>query len=138
MSSLSIAGAMAFYRSDPKMASQLRELLDRLAKKGRPGLHQKIAINWIRYERPNPEPCSGIGTGWSEHKLIYPASVVKLFYAVAIEEWFHKDLILDSAEIRRSVKDMIYSSSNDATSLVIDLLSGTTSGPSLFLSLIHI
>ena len=123
---------MTFYRSDPQMASQLRELIDRLAKEGRPGLHQKVAINWIRYEQPNPEPCTGIGTGWSEHKLIYPASVVKLFYAVATEEWFRKDLIPDSAEIRRALKDMIVNSNNDATSLVIDLLSGTTSGPELF------
>ena len=123
---------MAFYRSDPQMAAQLRELLDQIAKRGRPGLHNNLAINWIRYEKPNPEPCSGIGTGWSEQKLIYPASVVKLFYGVATEEWLRKDLILDSLELRRALKDMIVDSSNDATSLIIDLLSGTTSGPSLF------
>jgi len=122
---------MAFYQSSPAMKSQLQQLLDEFAKKGRPGLHKNIAITWIRYSHPNPEPESGIGAGWSERKLFYPASVVKLFYAVATEAWIQKDLLLNSAELQRAVKDMIANSSNDATSLVVDLLSGTTSGPSL-------
>ncbi|WP_320668396.1 serine hydrolase [Prochlorococcus sp. MIT 1307] len=123
---------MAFYRADTEMASLLGELLNQLAKQGRPGLHKSIAITWIRYDCPNPESCSGIGTGWSEEKLIYPASVVKLIYAVAIEAWLQKDLLLNTRELQRAVKKMIVDSSNDATSLVLDLLSGTTSGPSLF------
>ncbi len=123
---------MAFYRPDPQMQSQLGELLNEFAKKNRPGLHKNIAISWIRYTSPNPEPCSGIGTGWSEQKLIYPASVVKLFYAIAVEAWLQKDLLLESSELRRAMQEMLSNSSNDATSLVLDLLSGTTSGPSLF------
>jgi hypothetical protein len=122
---------MAFYRPNQQMAFQLEKLLHRFAKEGRPGLHKSIAINWIRYDRPNPEPCSGIGAGWSEQKLIYPASIVKLVYAVATEAWLQKDLLLDSAELKRAVREMIINSSNDATSLILDLLSGTTSGPSL-------
>ena len=81
---------MAFYRSDPQMNSQLGELLDQFAKKDRPGLHKSIAISWIRYDRPNPEPGSGIGASWSDKKFFYPASVVKLFYAIAVEEWLQK------------------------------------------------
>ena len=123
---------MAFYRSDPQMLSQLGDLLDRLAKKGRPGLHKYISISWIRYQSPTPEPLSGIGAGWLDQKLIYPASVVKLIYAVAVEDWLQKDLLLANAELERAMKDMITNSSNDATSLVLDLLSGTTSGPALF------
>ncbi len=122
---------MAFYRPDPQMTAQLGDLLDRFAKKGRPGLHKSIGISWIRYDCPNPEPCSGFGTGWSEQKLFYPASVVKLVYALAVEAWLQKDLLLDSNELRKALKDMIAYSSNDATSLILDLLSGTTSGPSL-------
>ena len=123
---------MAFYRSDPQMKRQLEKLLDQFAKKNRPGLHKSIAISWIRYTSPNPEPCSGIGAEWAEQKLIYPASVVKLIYAVAVEDWLQKDLLLANAELERAMKDMITNSSNDATSLVLDLLSGTTSGPALF------
>ncbi len=122
---------MAFYRSDPAMSTRLKKLLDRLAKEGRPGLHNSIAINWVKYEKPNPSPCSGIGTGWAEERLLYPASVVKLIYAVATESWLQNDVIPDSTELRRALKDMIADSSNDATGLIIDLLTGTTSGPSL-------
>ncbi len=123
---------MAFYRPNKKMDFQLKELLNHFANKGRPGLLKSIAITWIRYDQPNPEPGSGIGTGWLDQQLMYPASIVKLFYAVAIEAWLQKDLLLNSEELHRAVKDMITDSSNDATSLVVDLLSGTTSGPSLF------
>ncbi len=122
---------MAFYRPNPQMASQLSDLLDQLANKGRPGLHNKIAITWIRYESRNPEICSGIGAGWSEKQLQYPASVVKLVYAVAVEAWLQKDFIPESEELRSALKAMIADSSNDATSLIVDLLTGTTSGPSL-------
>ena len=36
-----------------------------------------------------------------------------------------------SAELDRAIRDMIIDSSNDATSLVVDTLTGTTSGPEL-------
>jgi beta-lactamase class A len=57
--------------------------------------------------------------------------VVKLVYLVAAEAWRQADLLADTPELRRALSDMIRDSSNDATSLVVDLLSGTTSGPSL-------
>ena len=59
-----------------------------------------IAITWIRYETQIPEPGSGLGTGFSDLRPLYPASVVKLFYAVAIEAWLKKDLILSSCKKR--------------------------------------
>jgi beta-lactamase class A len=40
-------------------------------------------------------------------------------------------MVPPSAELERALKDMIVDSSNDATSLVMDVLSGTTSGPEL-------
>ena len=61
---------------------------------------------------------------------IYPASVVKLFYLVAVHEWLEKAMIQTSAELERAMKDMIIDSSNDATGLVMDVLTGTTSGQS--------
>ena len=62
---------------------------------------------------------------------IYPASLVKLFYLVAIAEWLSSDMIPDSPELERAMRDMIVDSSNDATSLIVDVLTGTTSGPAL-------
>ncbi len=122
---------MGFYRLDPEMSADLEKLLKKFSREGRPGLENSISISWIRYESRNPQPGSGFGTGWLAHKPCYPASVVKLIYAVAIEAWLQKDLITNSPELQRALKDMIQDSSNDATSLILDLLSGTTSGPSL-------
>ena len=122
---------MAFYRKDPEMASCLKGILDRFEKEGRPSLQNNIAITWIRYDNKNPSPSSGYGTGWNSNKNYYPASVVKIVYALATQIWIQRDLILDSDELRRALYEMIANSNNDATSYVLDLLTGTTSGPSL-------
>lgn len=63
--------------------------------------------------------------------LIYPASVIKLFYLATAHRWLEDGRLADSPELRRAMKDMIVDSSNDATHYVIDLLTGTTSGPEL-------
>lgn len=62
---------------------------------------------------------------------IYPASVIKLFYLAAAHHWLETGKLADTAELRRALRDMIVDSSNDATHYVIDLLTGTTSGPEL-------
>lgn len=62
---------------------------------------------------------------------IYPASVIKLFYLAAAHRWMEDGKLADSPELRRAMKDMIVDSSNDATHYIIDLLTGTTSGPEL-------
>jgi len=64
-------------------------------------------------------------------ELIYPASVVKLFYMVALQEWVHKGMLALTPEIARAQRDMIVDSSNDATGLIVDVLTGTTSGSEL-------
>ncbi len=122
---------MAFYRPDSAMQAQLKGLLDRLAAERRPGLHNSVAISWVRYDCSDPTPGSGSGAGWSDQRILFPASVVKLVYALAAEAWLQRDLLPEADELRRAMRDMIADSSNDATSLVLDLLTGTTSGPSL-------
>ncbi len=62
---------------------------------------------------------------------IYPASVVKLFYLAATHRGMEDGQLTDTLELRRAMKDMIVESSNDATHYLIDLLTGTTSGPEL-------
>lgn len=61
----------------------------------------------------------------------YPASVIKLFYLAAAHRWTEDGKLTDTPELRRAMKDMIVDSSNDATHYVVDLLTGTTSGPEL-------
>jgi beta-lactamase class A len=62
---------------------------------------------------------------------IYPASVVKLFYLVAAHRWMEDGRLKDSEELRRAMRDMIVDSLNEATGLIVDSLTGTTSGPEL-------
>ena len=62
---------------------------------------------------------------------IYPASVVKLFYLAAAHRWLEDKKIPDTPELRRALHDMIVHSSNEATGYVVDVLTGTTSGPEL-------
>jgi beta-lactamase class A len=122
---------MAFYRPDPAMQEQLVALLRRLEEEDRPGLTDQVAITWVRYDRQEPAAGSGRGAGWADQRVLYPASVVKLMYAVAVEHWLQRDLLLDHEELRRALRDMIADSCNDATGLIVDLLTGTTSGPML-------
>ncbi len=109
-----------------------------------PGLaRNQIALTWIVYDPPvivNTGGALSPGEFW-QHPVrgfsyrgmerIYPASVVKLFYMLAIHEWLEGEMIPGSLELDRGIRDMIVDSSNDATSLVVDVLSGTTSGPEL-------
>ena len=62
---------------------------------------------------------------------IYPASVIKLFYLAAAHRWMEDGKLADTPELRRAMSDMIVHSYNEATGYVIDLLTGTTSGPEL-------
>ncbi|MBE9009684.1 serine hydrolase [Pseudanabaenaceae cyanobacterium LEGE 13415] len=109
-----------------------------------PGLApNQIAITWIVYDSPvfvntggaiRPEEFwqrSPRGFSYRGVENIYPASVVKLFYLVAAHEWLERGMIPPSAELDRAMHDMIVDSSNDGTGLVVDVLSGTTSGPEL-------
>jgi len=62
---------------------------------------------------------------------VYPASVVKMFYLAAAHQWMEDGTLQDSEELRRAMRDMIVDSYNEATGLVVDSLTGTTSGPEL-------
>jgi len=62
---------------------------------------------------------------------IYPASVIKAFYLQAAHQWMEDGKLKDTEELRRAMKDMIVDSLNEATGLVVDSLTDTTSGPEL-------
>jgi len=125
---------MAFYSPDPAMAQTLADLVRALELDGRPGLAQQLSVTWVCYGRSllgdDPE-CTPRGASWAGDRQRYPASVVKLVYLVAAESWLQQGLLEDDPELRRAMELMIRDSSNDATGLVVDLLSGTTSGPAL-------
>jgi hypothetical protein len=134
---------MAFYHVDP----HLENLADRaiaMTREKFPTLEpEQIALTWIVYDRPIPVNTGGAitaeelwkypvrGINYRGGEQIYPASICKLFYLVAIQEWLEQEMIAPSVELDRAIRDMIVDSSNDATSLVVDTLTGTTSGPEL-------
>ena len=111
---------MSFYIYDPLMGSFLRELINQLENESRPNLHQKVSITWVRYPAEGSDSLTSVkGAGWLEEKPRYPASVVKLFHACAIENWLFRDLLIESNELRRAITEMIVNSSNDATSYIV-------------------
>ncbi|MBE9177364.1 serine hydrolase [Oculatella sp. LEGE 06141] len=134
---------MPFFQRD----EQLEQLGDRLLEatwSEFPGLaRNQIALTWVVYDDPVPVNTGGAltphefwqrpvrGFAYRGVECIYPASVVKLFYLVAVYEWLEKGMVTQSDELDRAIRDMIIDSSNDATSLVVDVLTGTTSGPEL-------
>src|SRR6266581_8913643 len=62
------------------------------------------------------------------NERVYPASVVKLFYLVAVHRWLEDKKIEQTDELKRAVHDMIVDSSNEATQYVVDVLTHTTGG----------
>lgn len=86
----------------------------------------QVAVTLVDVSKPACEWASTRGQA-----PVYPASVVKLFYLVAAHDALESQRLKDSEEFQRALRDMIVDSSNDATSYVLDLLTGTTSGPEL-------
>lgn len=133
---------MSFFQRNDELAQLGDRLLSQIWQEFPTLAQNQIALTWIIYDEPivntggalTPETFwqrSPRGFSYRGVERIYPASVVKLFYLVAVHEWLEQNMIAASGELERAVRDMIVDSSNDATSLVVDVLSGTTSGPEL-------
>lgn len=134
---------MTFFRKDLQLESLGDRILDATRAQFPNLAPNQIALTWIVYDPPAPVNTGGAlspeafwshpvrGFSYRGFERIYPASIVKIFYLVALYEWVAKDMVQTSPELERAVRDMIVDSSNDATSLVVDVLTGTTSGPEL-------
>lgn len=62
------------------------------------------------------------------NERIYPASVVKMFYMVALEQQLEDAKVTRTPELTRGLRDMIVDSSNEATQFIFDVITGTSSG----------
>ncbi len=134
---------MIFFRKDEQLENLGNGILEATWATFPTLARNQVALTWIVYDPPVPVNTGGALTPdafWNHSvrgftyrgvERIYPASVVKLFYLVAVNEWLEKGMTSSSQELERALRDMIVDSSNDATSLVVDILSGTTSGPEL-------
>ena len=120
---------MSFYYLHEEMGSVLNDILDRACPNDKNNLKNDIAITWINYKSEKYHIHKGFGFGINNKKLIYPASIVKLVYGLAAYSWIETKKILLSQEISDAVNKMLSYSSNDATSFLIDIITGTTSGP---------
>src|SRR6266850_3909540 len=74
------------------------------------------------------DPQQPLTASFRGNERVYPASVVKLFYFVAVHRWLEDKKIQETPELKRSVRDMIVDSSNEATQYVLDVLTQTTGG----------
>jgi len=145
MPNLSIADGpniMTFYSADPAMGQRLADLVRALEQEDRQGLGARISITWLRYAESLrtreahgalPLGAGAAGASWRGSQLREPASLVNLIYLVACEAWLQRQLLRDDPELRRAMAAMVQAptSAHWATAMIVDLLSGTTSGPSL-------
>ena len=134
---------MSFIDRDEQLAEAAQSILQNTREQFPSVTRDKIALTWIVYEEPVIVNTGGAlsaaefwkyrvkGFSYRGVERIYPASIVKLFYLVALQEWFEGKMASESLELDRAIRDMIIPSSNDATGLIVDVLTGTTSGPEL-------
>lgn len=62
---------------------------------------------------------------------VYAASVVKMFYMSYYFHLVEKGKLKPTPEVERGLREMIVDSGNEATGYILDVLTGTTSGPEL-------
>lgn len=74
------------------------------------------------------EPALGHFRG---NELIYPASVVKLFYLAYCQQLVSDGKLADTPELRRGMKEMIVNSDNDATSYILYAVTDAPNGAEL-------
>ncbi|MBD2625459.1 serine hydrolase [Trichormus variabilis] len=134
---------MVFFNKNEQLEHLGNQILEATWSKFTSLARNQIALTWVVYDPPVLVNTGGAltpdafwnhpvrGFSYRGVERTYPASVVKLFYLVAVHEWLEKGMSNTSKELERALRDMIVDSSNDATSLIVDILSGTTSGAEL-------
>ena len=88
---------------------------------------EQLGITVIDLRRPD----AVVRAAYRGDERFYPASVIKLFFEVYAHRLMEDGKLADTPELRRGMRDMIVESFNEATSYVVDSITGTTSGPEL-------
>ena len=132
-----------FFLPNAELQSALEDILEETWRAFPQLAQNQIAITWIVYEPPYRVNTGGAlsaedfwryqpqGASYRGVELVDPACIAQLFYLVAMHVWLEQGMVPPAAEILRALTDMMVDNSCDATSYVLDVLSGTTSGPSL-------
>jgi beta-lactamase class A len=101
---------------------------------------QSIVDNIIDYSQKKKFPINKLSitlidvntheiAGYQQEKLVYPASVVKLFWLVILSEKYYRGYNLNISN--PDIEKMIKRSDNEATSRVVDAITETKSGSKL-------
>lgn len=132
-----------FFLPDSRLQSELARVLDETQVAFPLLAPNQIAVTWIHYEPPYRMNTGGAlsaeefwkyrpsGASYRGVELVEPASLVNVFYIVAAYVWLEQGMTAPSLETDRAIADTLVNDSNDAASYIVDLLSGTSSGPSL-------
>ncbi len=102
-----------------------QETLKKFADKG--FKEENLSITLIDLSSPNINR----GASFRGDEKIYPASVSKMFYMVAVHRWLEDGKLKMTDELSRAMREMIVDSWNEPTQYIVDVLTGTTSGPEL-------
>ena len=132
-----------FFSANAQLQSQLEQVVEETQNYFPQLAPNQIAMTWIAYEPPYRINTGGalsaqefwqyrpIGASYRGVEPIDPAGMVNLFYLAAAHVWLEQGMIQTSPETERAMANLISASSSDAISYILDILSGTTSGPSL-------
>lgn len=121
--------ALGTIRKDRAIDAFLAEIAKRaVGKVSKEGFNQKdLAISLI-IQKPNQPPVIG---GFNDKLPFYPASVIKIPYAMALEQQFQDGRLMPDRTTLNDLHDMLRRSSNAATNRILDKLTQTESGPEL-------
>ena len=86
------------------MGLALNNILGRVCTHNKDFSREDFAITWINYKSENNRIYKGSGTGINNKKMVYPASIVKLVYGLAVFHWIKKGSLLLSDEIIDAVR----------------------------------
>ena len=106
---------MSFYYINEEIGLILQDILNKICNKRYRYKLNNIAITWINYEASSKK---GYGYGINNRKKIYPASIVKLVYSLAIYKWIENKTIFSDRQVEEAIQEMLQNSSNDATSFI--------------------
>ena len=132
-----------FFATDAALQSKLEQVIEETQAAFPQLAPNQIAATWITYEPPYLVNTGGAlsaeefwqyrpkGASYRGVELIEPAGLVKLFYLVAAQVWLEQGMVQTSLETERAIANMIIEPGHDAAGYIVDVLSGTTSGPSI-------
>jgi beta-lactamase class A len=118
---------------DPNKTNSLQSILDRAVTETLKEFEAKglKAENVAASVIDLTDPSKPAFANFRGNERIYPASVIKMLYMIALERWLADGRVTETREMDRALRNMVVDSGNESTQYIVDVLTGTTSGPEL-------